>query len=209
MTCYLGFGSDDQTRLPNMSSNSSKQVEFFFTTDNVGEAFEPNFIGRSASFECGATIRISLHIDAAQRIVEAKFRAAGCSVMVAAASYLTSQIRGETTGDAASLAQRPLVINEQLGPIEPGREGCAALACEALLGAISEYSDSIREEWSGEEALICTCFGVSERIIENEIRLRSLSTIEDVTRACNAGAGCRSCYPLIQDILDDMQRQSS
>ncbi|MEK6283121.1 MAG: iron-sulfur cluster assembly scaffold protein [Acidobacteriota bacterium] len=185
-----------------MSWNSGPRAELFFNPANVGDAAEPNHVGRSASFDCGATVKVSIQVDQSQRISDAKFRAAGCSVLVAAASLLTETIKGKTTGEAASLAQLAGLVNEQIGPIEPPREHCAALACEALISAISEYSDSIRDEWTGDEALICTCFGVSERVIEQEIRLRSLATIEDVTRACNAGAGCRSCYPLIQDILD-------
>jgi NifU-like protein len=182
--------------------NSRPPTDLFFNPANVGDAAEPNYIGRSASYECGATMRISVQVDESQRISDAKFRAAGCSVLVAAASFLTERIKGMTTGEAASLGQLNALLNEQIGPVEPNREHCTALACEALISAITEYSDSIRDEWTGDEALICTCFGVSERVIEQQIRSRSLATIEDVTRACNAGAGCRSCYPLIQDILD-------
>jgi NifU-like protein len=185
-----------------MNWNSQLQADLFFNPANVGDAAEPNYIGRSASFECGATMRMSLQVDQSQRISEARFRAAGCSVLVAAASFLATQIKGMTTGDAASLGQLNAFLTEQIGPVESNREHCSALACEALISAITEYSDSIRDEWTGDEALICTCFGVSERVIEQEVRSRSLATIEDVTRACNAGAGCRSCYPLIQDILD-------
>ena len=185
-----------------MNWNSQHQADLFFSPVNVGDAAEPNHIGRSASFECGATMRMSLQVDQSHRISDAKFRAAGCSVLVAAASFLTTQIKSMTTGDAASLAQLNAFLTEQIGPVEPNRKHCSALACEALISAITEYSDSIRDEWTGDEALICSCFGVSERVIEQEVRARSLATIEDVTRACNAGAGCRSCYPLIQDILD-------
>ena len=147
-------------------------------------------------------MRISLQIQPSQKISDARFRAAGCSVLVAAASLLTEEVKGMSTGEAAALAQQPRFIEEKIGPVAPGRQYCVALACEALISAISEYSDAMRDEWAGDEALICTCFGVSERVIEQEIRSRSLATIEDVTRACNAGAGCRSCYPLIQEILD-------
>jgi NAD(P)H-nitrite reductase large subunit len=59
------------------------------------------------------------------------------------------------------------------------------------------------EEWSGEKALICTCFGVSEETIENLVKENSLETIEEVTAACNAGGGCGSCQPLIQEIIDE------
>jgi NifU-like protein len=177
------------------------QLNNFLDPKNVGDAAEPSFAGQAASFECGAVLRISLHIDEQQKITDAKFRAAGCSVLVAAASYLTQAIRGETTGDAAALAQHSDLIKQHRNPSAIDRTECVALACEALIAAIKQYSDSIRDEWTGDDALICTCFSVSERTIEREIETKKLTTIQEVTRACNAGAGCRSCYPLIEDIL--------
>jgi NifU-like protein len=189
-----------------MQTDQRAVTELFFNPENVGDARPPSFIGRSASFHCGATLRISLHIDESQRIVEAKFKAAGCSVLVASASLLTDQILGKTTAEAATLGQRVRLIEAQLGPVEVERRDCPSLACEALIKAIREYSDAIRESWEGDQPLICTCFGVSEKTIAREIQTNGLTTIAEVTRACNAGAGCRSCYPLIEDILDDCQR---
>lgn len=180
--------------------------ELFFNPKNVGDASEPSFVGRSASFRCGATLRMSLHIDESQRIAEAKFKAAGCSVMVAAAELLTEQILGKTTGEAATLGQQVRLIGLQLGPGEKERTDCYELAGQALINAIGEYSDAIRDSWEGDQALICTCFGVSEKTIEREITTNGLKTITEVTRACNAGGGCRSCWPLVQDILDDCSR---
>ncbi|MDQ2976718.1 MAG: iron-sulfur cluster assembly scaffold protein [Acidobacteriota bacterium] len=192
-----------------MQLYSGPAAEVFLNPQNVGDAAEPNFIGRSASLKCGAALRVSLQIDESQRITEAKFRAAGCSVLVASASLLIDQIVGMTTAEAAALGQNAGSIIQQLGTIEAGRIFCPALAREALVAAIQEYSGAARDEWEGDEALICTCFGVSEKVIEREVRARSLVSIEDVTRVCNAGAGCRSCYPLIQDILDDYERENS
>ena len=187
-----------------MERSSSQLSEFFLSTKNVGEAIKPNFAGRSASFQCGAALRISLHVDDSQRITDAKFKAAGCSALVASASLLINQVIGKTTGEAAALAQRPETLQEQLGDLPAGRSECSGLACEALVAAIRNYSDSARDEWEGDEALICTCFCVSERTIEREIQTRGLRTILEVTTACNAGAGCRSCYPLIEDILQEV-----
>jgi len=56
--------------------------------------------------------------------------------------------------------------------------------------------------WNGDEALICTCFCVSERVIETEIAEKGLATVSEVIRACNAGGGCGSCHPLIQELLE-------
>lgn len=173
--------------------------ELFFDAAHVGEAREPKFVGRSASFECGAVVRVSLHLDDAQRIVEAKFKAAGCSVLVASMSLLIDRVLGKTTAEAAAVCQNPLQLRALELPKE--RIECTQLACEALLEAIRNYSDAARDEWEGDEALICTCFCVSERTIEREIQTRRLHTIAEVTAACSAGGGCRSCYPLIEDIL--------
>jgi NifU-like protein len=185
-------------------SETAARIEAFFDPKNVGEATDPNFIGRAASFECGALVRISLHIDESQRITEAKFKAAGCSMLVASASLLIDQIIGKTTGEAATLGQHAELLREKLGRLPGERSECPALACDALVAAVRSYSDLARNEWEGDEALICTCFCVSERTIEREIQTKQLQTIAEVTAACNAGAGCRSCYPLIEDILGEV-----
>ena len=187
-----------------MQSNSGAVSELFFNPRNVGEVEEPRFTGRSGSFQCGAILRVFLQIDESQRITEAKFKAAGCSVLVAAASLLIEEVRGKTTGEAAAVAQNLDRLAGKLGTLPAARNECVLLACEALLSAIRNYSDSAREEWEGDEALICTCFCVSERTIEREIKENALRTIAQVTAACSAGGGCRSCYPLIEDILEEV-----
>ena len=122
--------------------------------------------------------------------------------MVAAASSLTQEVKGKSTGEAAALIQSRQ-STERL-TIATERRECVELAYEALINAISVYSDAARDEWHGDEALICTCFGVSETTIEREIKTGGLSAIAEVTKACNAGAGCRSCYPLIEEILQEV-----
>lgn len=190
-----------------MEWNPALARELFFNPKHVGEAEEPNFVGRSASFQCGASLRISLHIDESQRITAGKFKAAGCSVLVASASLLIDQVLGKTTAEAAALGQSTRAITEILGDLPAGQAECSTLAGEALVSAIRIYSGSARDEWEGDEALICTCFCVSERTIEREIQTNNLKTIAEVTAACSAGGGCRSCYPLIEDILEEVNRK--
>jgi NifU-like protein len=186
-----------------VSNSSSALSQLFIDPPHVGEAVAPNVIGRAGSFECGAVLRISLHIDESQRIVDAKFKAAGCSTLVTSVSLLIEQVISKTTGDAAAVAQDLEALQAQLGILPKERSECVLLACEALISAIRNYSDLARDEWEGDEALICTCFCVSERTIEREIQEKHLQTIAEVTAACSAGGGCRSCYPLIEDILEN------
>jgi NifU-like protein len=189
-----------------MQRDPNPVQESFFNPKHVGEASEPNFAGRAASFECGAVLRMSLQIDESQRIAQAKFKAAGCSVLVASAAALIDEVLGKTTREAAVVGRNADELRVRLGALPAGRNECLRLAGEALVAAIHNYSDSAREEWEGDEALICTCFCISEQTIEREIQAKGLRTIAEVTAACSAGGGCRSCYPLIADILDDWQR---
>ena len=105
---------------------------------------------------------------------------------------LSEQVTGLSTAEAAVIGQESF---------EGVDQRCAALAFEALLDAIRDFSNAARDDWAGDEALICTCFFVSERTIEREIQARGLTTVAEVTKACNAGAGCGSCHQLIQEIL--------
>ncbi|HEX6648362.1 MAG TPA: iron-sulfur cluster assembly scaffold protein [Pyrinomonadaceae bacterium] len=164
-------------------------VDHFLNPRNVGDAAEPRFTGRSASLVCGAHVRFSIQVDENHNISEAKFRAAGCNVLIASASLLTERVTGLSTAEAADIGQ------------EGANSQCVQLACEALLDAIRDFSNAARDDWAGDEALICTCFFVSERTIEREIQARGLTTVAEVTAVCNAGAGCGSCHQLIQEIL--------
>jgi NifU-like protein len=171
--------------------------EHFFQPRNVGDASEPSFVGRAASMECGASVRVSIQIDEQHRISDAKFKAAGCSVLVSSLSMLTDRVKGLAPADAAVITQTPRDLVENLENLS-----CAKLGCDALVAAIQKYSDAVRHEWNGDEALICTCFCVSERVIETEIAEKGLATVSEVIRACNAGGGCGSCHPLIEEMLD-------
>jgi len=179
--------------------------EHFLNPRNTGEVHEADAVGQAGSLACGAILRLSLKIDAAeQRITDAKFKTVGCGVLIASASVLTETIREMALSRAATLTESAITDWFEEPPLE--KKHCAALCREALHAALANYHNAAREEWMGDEALICTCFAVSEKTIEKVIELRSLHTIEEVTRACNAGGGCRSCHPLILDILDDHWR---
>jgi NifU-like protein len=191
-----------------MQANAGPAAKQQSNLENVGETASPSFIGRSASFACGAVARVSLNIDEAQHIVDAKFKVAGCTVLVAALASLTERVKNKSTAEAAAVAENLEAIEQDLSREAADRGDCVLLASEALLEAIRAFSDSARDHWEGEDALICTCFGVSEQRIESEVRAKSLTSIAGVTQACNAGAGCRSCYSLIEDILEDVNRES-
>jgi len=179
----------------------NKLADHFLNPKNVGDAGDPSFTGRAGSFVCGAAARLSIQIDESHNISEAKFRAVGCEVLIASLSILTERILARSTADAVAIAQTPEALLAELQRDSNDRH-CVQLACDALLTAIRQYSDAARDEWNGDEALICTCFFVSEQTIEREIKEHCLTTVGEVTAACNAGGGCGSCQPLIVEMLE-------
>lgn len=56
---------------------------------------------------------------------------------------------------------------------------------------------------------ICQCHQVSESTIRACIASKNLSTIDEVTQACEAGGGCHSCHILIDLFIDEHLKKST
>ncbi len=193
-----------------MSFYPPRISEKFRAPRNVGVAIEANAVGTSATFVCGAVLRFTLRIDRETKTIrEAKFVTNGCGYLIAAADALAEKMAGKSLTELHSLDARVLefAIESELGEFSENRKHCLVLATESLQSALADFRRLQIEEFAGEKALICTCFGVSEETIENLIGEKSFVTVEEVTDACNAGGGCGSCQPLIQEILDTAWRE--
>jgi NifU-like protein len=188
-----------------------KISEKFYAVGNVGSATSANAVATSATFVCGAGLRFSLRIEKdTKKIVEAKFKTSGCAYLIASADVLAEQLRGKKLNELSGLDKSGLQaqIKRELDEFPENRKHCLELCLETLQLAFADFRNSQIEEFTGEKALICTCFGVSEETIENMIKQKSLETVEDVTEASNAGGGCGSCQPLIQEILDVLNEEN-
>ncbi len=172
---------------------------------NAGVPERIDCSGRDVSFVCGTAAQFALQIDKTEkRIVQAKFKTSGCSFAVAAADLLAEIITDKTLFDLKGLDQERLAkkIQAQLGEFPPERRQCLEMVLKALKAAFMDFRAKQLEEFVGEKALICTCFGVSEDTIEKLISEGKAKTVEEVGRICRAGTGCGSCQFLIQEILD-------
>ena len=148
---------------------------------------------------------MSLKIEnGSKRIKEAGFRSNGCGYMIAAAEKLIEIIveRELTSLHAIDEGEFTTAICTELGIFPTDRGHCLHSVLEAFRAALSDHRAYLIEEFRGEKALICTCFGVTEESIENFIVSNRPNTVEDVTAGCRAGGGCGSCRMLIQELLD-------
>ncbi len=186
-----------------MSFYPPKISEKFCAPENVGEAANANAVGTSATFVCGAVLRFTLRIERqTKEILEAKFKTSGCGYVVAAAETLARKITGKHLTDLHSRGEQLLSPAVKFREFSESRKHCFELALEALQSAFADFRRLQVEEFIGERALICTCFGVSEETIERIIAENRAETVEQIGEICNAGTGCGSCQFLIAELLD-------
>ena len=176
---------------------------------SVGKVKDANAVGTGATFVCGSFVRFYLEIEVqTKQIKDAKFKSNGCGFMIAAADVLAEKVVGKKLVELHGLEDLKSEIKAELEKFPASRTHCLELCLEALQSAFADFRHFQIEEFAGEKALICTCFGVSEETIENVIKQNSLVTVEEVTQICNAGGGCGSCQPLILEILDVLNEES-
>ncbi len=177
----------------------------FYTPENAGKAENCNAVGTGASFVCGTFVRFRLDIDTqTKKIRKAKFKSNGCGFAIAAADVLTEKIVGRhlTKLHGFDKVELETELNTQIENFPDNRTHCREMCFDALQSALADFRAFQIEEFTGEKALICTCFAVSEDEIEKVIIEHSAETIEDVSAVCNAGTGCGSCQFLIQELID-------
>jgi NifU-like protein len=159
----------------------------------------------AANFDCGCTVRFHIEIAGDQAAIDQiTFSSNGCGFMVAAAAELVETYAASRVDRLEGLNREKLVQNllETSQDIPACRLQCVETAVNALRSAFDDLRRRRVEEFKGEGALICSCFGVSEERIETEIARKHLSTVEEVGAACRAGTGCGACTMLISELLD-------
>lgn len=188
-----------------MSFYPEKVNARFYGAKNAGKPLKTNAVGTGASFVCGAFVRFYLEIDAATKeIKEAKFKSSGCGFAIAAADVLTEKIVGKRLVELHGADDGFLKseVEAELGKFDDARRHCVEICLDALHQSLADFRALQIEEFQGEKALICTCFGVSEETIERVIAKDEAATVEEVGEICNAGTGCGSCQFLIAEMLD-------
>lgn len=58
------------------------------------------------------------------------------------------------------------------------------------------------EEGTGET--VCYCFDVPDTVIRKTIKEHNCQEVDEVTEICNAGGGCTSCHPDIEELIDEI-----
>lgn len=112
---------------------SERAADHFRNPRNVGDLPGATHVGEARHDRTAARVRLALRVER-DRVVEARFRALGCSGTIAAASVTTELVRGRTLEEAARL--EPQEIEAALGGLPEDRAHCAPLVVAALAKAL-------------------------------------------------------------------------
>ncbi len=121
-----------------MSDYSDKVIDHYNNPRNVGSMDKTDAAvgtGVVGAPECGDVMKLQIRVDAAGRILDAKFKTYGCGSAIAASSLATEWIKGKTLDQALDIRNTDIASELALPPV---KVHCSVLAEEAIKSAIED-----------------------------------------------------------------------
>jgi len=177
---------------------TEKVKDHFLNPRNAGEIPNPDLSATVGNITCGDALKLTAKLDAAERIIDAKFQTFGCASAIASSDALIDIIKGKTLDEAARVTNDD--IAQYLGGLPEAKMHCSVMGMEALQKAIAKYR---KQPFTLEEEgkVVCRCFGVTDKLIEKVVREHNLHAVEEVTHYTKAGGGCGGCHREIEEII--------
>lgn len=105
---------------------------------NKGALEDPDMLVNGGNPGCGDVVTLYVKLDNEDRITDIRFEGHGCTISMAAASFLTEMVNGKKLDEIRQLDYQQLI--DILGPeVVKSRLRCATLAMDTLQGAAREY----------------------------------------------------------------------
>ena len=189
-----------------MWNYSDKVKDHFLNPRNVGEVENADGVGEVGSMACGDALKLTFKLDEDKKtIVDVRFKTFGCGSAIASASALTELVKGKTLEEAKKITNND--IADFLKGLPEQKMHCSVMGREALEAAIENFETDGRVKHTIEGKIVCKCFNVTEKEIEQVVEENNLTEVEQVTNYIKAGGGCGKCKPDIEEIIKRVRAQ--
>lgn len=115
---------------------SRQMIDLFLDPENEGQINNPDGIGQAENLTSGDFLKIYLKVGEKELLSDVKFEIFGCCEAVACSSMVTILAKGKSIQQAASIGEKEVI--EALEGIPEDKKYCAALAVQALKGALTD-----------------------------------------------------------------------
>jgi NifU-like protein len=188
---------------------SDKVRDHYLNPRNAGEIENPDGFGEIGNVTCGDALRLTFKLDKEGKVADIRFKTFGCGSAIASASVLTEMCKGKTLEEIKKITNND--IAKELDGLPKEKMHCSVMGQEALEAAINYYESGgkVTIPKSKEGAIVCHCFNVTDKEIEDAVRNNHLNTIEEVTNYTKAGGACGNCHEKIQKIIDTIRENKT
>src|SRR6516165_8092020 len=129
----MGIHPSDPEFPKNRMAYSEKLLDYFQNPRCVGEIRDADAVAEVSNPVCGDVMKLWVKLDNG-RILDARFKAQGCSAAIATSSYATEMIIGMDLDQARAITKEQ--IADALGGLPASKIHCSVLASEAMQKAL-------------------------------------------------------------------------
>ena len=118
---------------------SDKVIDHYENPRNVGsyKKGDPGVgVGLVGAPSCGDVLQLSIKVNDAGIITDARFKTYGCGSAIARSSLVTEWVKGKTLDEAGSIKNSEIAEELALPPV---KIHCSILAEDAIKAAIDDY----------------------------------------------------------------------
>jgi nitrogen fixation NifU-like protein len=179
--------------------------DHFMHPRNVWEndSFQADGFGQVGSLACGDQMRVGIKV-VDDKISELKWQTYGCASAIASTSMMSEIVIGMTLEEAYHLT--PAMITERLGGLPQHKFHCSVLGDKALRAAIDDYLEKSGRENPYRRSvakIICECKGITDQRIEELVKTKQATTIEELRQITQFGTVCGKCRFKVHQLFDE------
>ncbi len=159
--------------------------------------------GLVGSMACGDQMKVGIKVED-DRIVDLKWQTYGCASAIASTSMMSEIAIGMTLEEAYQLT--PSMITERLGGLPQHKFHCSVLGDKALRASIDDYLEKQGRENPYKKRvakIICECKNVTDQRIEELVKTKEATTLEQLRDITGFGTVCGKCQFKVQQLFDE------